>query len=188
MSAKKWTQGSVETTALGLSHDELNKVIQSYMEALAGLYIQEPQADPIKAWPGFSICGGWTMFKSMLADQIIKEPGSGKRFDRVRADKESLRAIHRRKVWIVERWVSFRLIENEITEDHWNELGLAYFTDETASAIIAHAFPELGDFTKKQFEDFRKNHGLEQVPLAHRRSGVVVNGVLKITRVGRKRI
>jgi hypothetical protein len=188
MSAKalKWIRGGAETTALGLPHDDLNVVIASYLQASSKLHLAEPMEDPIKSWPGVLVNSA--ILKSKLADQLIKERGSGKRFDRMKADKEALRLIHMRKVWIVETWVSFRLIEDEITEDHWNEIGMAYLTDETAAEVIEHAFSDLGGFTKKQFEDFRKNHGLVQVPLAHRRSGVVVNGTLKITRIGRKRV
>ncbi len=169
---------------MGLPHDDLNKVIMSYLRASSQIYHREPMADPAKAWPTVLIDD--KHFKSKLADQLIKEHGSGKRFDRIKADKAALLAIHMRKVWIVERWVSFRLIETEITEDHWNEIGLAYLTDETASAVIAQAFPELGGFTQKQFEDFRKKHNLEQVPLSHRRRGVAYSGRLKITHIGRK--
>jgi hypothetical protein len=96
--------------------------------------------------------------------------------------------MHLRKLWIIEKWVSFKLIENEITEDHLKVIGLAHLTDETAAAVIAYAYPGLGDFSAKQFQDFRKEYQLIQVPLLYRRSGVLINGVLKITRKGRKQL
>ena len=176
----------MKTTSLGLPHADLNLVITSYLGAMGKIYFDPVMQDPLKAWAGYA--AECRFLKAKMADQLINQIGSGKRFDRIKANRPALFLEHLRKVWIVEGWVSFHRIEDEITEDHWNEIGLAYFTDETASAIIAYAFPELGDFTKKQFEDFRKNHGLEQVPLAHRRSGIVVKGRLKIDRIGRKRV
>jgi len=164
---------------------DLTKVIASYIRASAKIYHQEPISDPIKSLPSIVIDS--PLLKSKLADQIIKEKGSGKRIDRIKNDMKNLRAIHMRKVWIVENWVSFIPIHEEITKAHEDSLGLCYFTDETISDLVQSTFPELGDFTKKQFEDFRKRYGLVQVSLEHRQSGVVINGVLNVTRIGRKK-
>lgn len=169
-----------------IPEEDMNKVIWSYLSASSAIYHSEPMVDPIKAFPTIRIeC---SVIKSHMMNQLIKEEGSGRRLDRIKNDKQRLSAIHMRKLWIIEKWVSFEPIENEITQDHLNVIGLAYLTDETASAVIEYAYPELGDFSTKQFQDFRKEYQLIQVPLPYRQSGVLIKGVLKITRKGRKQV
>jgi hypothetical protein len=85
-------------------------------------------------------------------------------------------------------WVSLVRIDGDIFNPDLGEIGIAYLTDETASAAIEYMFPECGDFTTKQFRDFRERYELVQVPLTHRHRGVMVNGELKITHVGRKSV
>ena len=169
-----------------IPEEDMNKVISSYVLASSAVYLSQPMADPIKAWPTIRIES--SVIKSHMMDQLIKEEGAGRRLDRIKSDKQRLSAMHLRKLWIIEKWVSFKLIENEITQDHLNVIGLAYLTDETASAVIEYAYPELGDFSTKQFQDFRKEYQLIQVPLPYRRAGVLIKGVLKITRIGRKEV
>jgi hypothetical protein len=173
-------------TPLGIPHAALNPVLTSYLHASSKLFFKDIDSDLIRSWPLIKVDS--TALKLKLHDQMSRQIGSGQRWDRAQRDAVSIRRIYMRKVWIVENWISFRLIEDEITDHHLSEIGLAYLTDETASEVIAHSFPECGDFTKKEFENFRKLYGLVQVPQAYRYSGVVVNGVLRLTRIGGKLI
>ena len=173
-------------TPLGIPHAALNPVLTSYLHASSKLFFKDIDSDLIRSWPLIKVDS--TALKLKLHDQMSRQIGSGRRWDRAMNDAASIRQMYMRKVWVVENWISFRLIEDEITDHHLREIGIAYLTDETASEVIAHAFPECGDFTKKEFENFRKLYGLVQIPQAYRRSGMMLNGVLRITRIGGKRV
>ena len=173
-------------TPLGLAFKEIDPVIASYLHAYSKLYFKDIDSDLIRSWPIIRVDSNILRLK--LHDQMSRQIGSGQRWDRAMKDADSIRRSYMRKAWIVENWISFHLIEDEITSDHLSVIGLAYLTDEMASEVIAHAFPECGDFTKKEFENFRNRYELVQVPQTHRRSGMVLNGVLRITRIGRKRV
>ncbi len=178
-----------ETNALGVPYKDLEPVVWSYLQARAD-EMSDSIVDPIRSYP-ILISEDGNMadpFKRAIMTQIIKQSGSGKRLDRIKNESDTMWHDYMRKLWIVERWISFRLITDEITKEHMNEIGLCYLTDETASDVIEHAFPYMGEFSRKQFEDFRKKHGLIQVPLAYRRSGAMIQGALKINRIGRRRI
>jgi hypothetical protein len=173
-------------TPLGIPYAALNPVLTSYLHASSKLFFKDIDSDLIRSWPLIKVDS--TALKLKLHDQMSRQIGSGRRWDRAMNDAASIRQMYMRKVWIVENWISFRLIEDEITDHHLSEIGLAYLTDETASEVIAHSFPECEDFTKKEFENFRKLYGLVQVPQAYRRSGMMLNGVLRIIRIGGKRV
>jgi len=173
-------------TPLGIPHAVLNPVLTSYLHASSKLFFKDIDSDLIRSWPLIKVDS--TTLKLKLHDQMSRQIGSGQRWDRAMNDAASIRRMYMRKVWIVENWISFRLIEDEITDHHLSEIGLAYLTDETASEVIAHSFPECGDFTPKQYQDFRKSYNLTQVPLAYRYAGVMVNRSLKITHIGRKKV
>ena len=178
-------------TPLGLSPEALEPVMVSYVRAKAQL-MNEDLSDPMKASFGLihnEIPASFHhMIQAKVGEQVIRENGSGLRFDRMKMRANEIRSAYLRKLWIIECWVSFRSIREEITDYHLSEIGIAYLTDETASALIEHMFPECGDFTTKHYENFRKRYGLAQVPLAYRHKGIMVNGELKITHVGRKKV
>lgn len=178
-----------DTNALGVPYEDLEPVVVSYLKARAK-DLSNNMEDPIRSYPIFISKNGRMQkeLKQAIMDQLINQSGSGKRLDRIKSEALVMRENYLRKLWICEKWVSFEPIINEITEEHLNTIGLCYLTDETASQIIESVFPRLGEFSKKQYEDFRKKNGLIQVPLAHRRSGFLLNGVMDFKRVGRKRV
>jgi hypothetical protein len=180
-------------TPLGLPREALGPVMISYIKAKAQ-HMNEDLGDPMKAWFGqahdeIEMNDSFRrMMQVKIGEQVIRENNGGLRMDRMKKNSDSMRQEYWRKVWILESWVSFHTIHDEITDHHLSEIGLAYLTDETASAVIEYMFPESGEFTTKQFRDFRERYELVQVPLAHRHRGVMVNGELKITHVGRKSV
>lgn len=177
----------MKTNKHGIPDEELNKVIASHIKAIGKLYVSDPMTDPLKASIQMSKMPMGSYIKAVTYDQLLRESGSGKRLDRMKQNESKMSAEFMRSAWIVETWLSFNMNSgDEITEEQLEGVGLAYFTDETAVAIIEDAFPDLGEYTKKQFEDFRKKYGLVQVPLEYRRAGVLIGDVLKIIRIGRK--
>jgi hypothetical protein len=178
-------------TPLGLPREALGPVMISYIKAKAQ-HMNEGLGDPMKAWFGLVHDETQGSFRRMMqvkiGEQVMREKSGGLRMDRMKKNSDSMRQEYWRKVWILESWVSFHTIHDEITDHHLSEIGLAYLTDETASAMIEYMFPESGEFTTKQFENFRNRYSLVQVPLPYRHRGIMVNGELKITHVGRKKV
>ena len=179
-------------TPLGLSRDELEPVIVSCHTGLLKASYSDTQADIMRAWHlhnGIAPESAWLrMIGAKAFDELNRLGRAGQRWDRAKEYSEKDRLMFARKFWILEHWVSLILIDGDIFNPDLGEIGIAYLTDETASALIEYMFPECGDFTTKHYENFRKRYGLTQVPLAYRHKGIMVNGELKITHVGRKRV
>lgn len=148
---------------LGIPTEAIGPVLISYVRAKAQ-HLSEDLSDPMKAWFGLShetsSAAFHQMMRTKVGEQVIRENGSGRRMDRMKKKADEMHLEYCRKLWIIECWVSFRTIRNEITDYHLSEIGIAYLTDETASALIEHMFPECGDFTTKHYENFRKRYGL----------------------------
>jgi hypothetical protein len=179
-------------TPLGLSRDELEPVMISCMRGLLIASYCDPLNDVIRTWHtlnGIAQESPWLkMIKSKVFDELNCLSRSGQRWDRAKEYAKKDRLMLAREFWILEHWVSLIRIDGDIFNPNLCEIGIAYLTDETASAAIEYIFPECGDFSTKQFRDFRERYELVQVPLAHRHRGVMVNGELKITHVGRKSV
>ena len=181
-----------ETNSRGVPIADMSAILASVWNALAMDLkdMKDGHTDSIPTWP--SVKGPIVAnlhLKAKLADELLK--GNGARLDRVVATKTPpLQNPWIRSGWILQNWVAFKRGGEPVGDFGMNmdfdDLGLCYLTDETAAAVIAHNF-QMGDYSTKQFRDFRKKYNLMQVPLCYRMSGIVVRGSLKIDRKGRKR-
>jgi hypothetical protein len=178
-------------TPLGIPREALGPVMISYIKATAQL-MNENLSDPMKTWFGLVHDETQDSFRRMMqvkiGEQVVREIGSGRRMDRMKEKSNETRSLYWRKLWIIESWVSLHTIKDEITDHHLSEIGIAYLTDETAAPLIQSMFPECGEFTTKQYQDFRKSYNLTQVPLVYRHRGIVSGRALKITHIGRKEV
>ena len=179
-------------TPLGLSREELEPVMVSGLNGLLQACYSDSQADNMRTWHIFNGIAQESVWLKMIGskafDELNRLGRSGQRWDRAKENSENHRLMFMRKIWILEHWVSLILIDGDIFNPDLGEIGLAYLTDDTASAVIEYKFPDCGEFTPKQFENFRKRYSLAQVPLPYRHRGIVVGGELKITHVGRKKV
>jgi len=176
---------------LGVPYADLLKVAESVARAL-GQFMQDGRDDPMGTWPTVKAPAGHKthpVLESELARQMLRERNSGKRWDRLRANKKSPdgnRWILEN--WILSNWAAFIDNDEPLETIETDRYGLCYFTDETAAEWVSNIFTWLEDFTKKQMEDFRKKYGLIQVPLEHRRAGTLVKNVFTVTRIGRRSV
>lgn len=174
--------------APAVNREDIIKVVDSFLFANAQLWKADLE-DPMTTWPTVLTSKEFDpVLKSKVMDQILDTSGSpGKRFDLI---KKNQTPPHLNKwirsCWIIQNWIS--TTEPASEEVIIDGTGLSYLTDETAALWIEIYFPELGDFSVKQFRDFREKYNLIQVPPQYRISGVFKNGAFKANRIGKKRI
>lgn len=158
------------------SFKENGAVVESEKKAKIQLIGDELLGDLVKYWNVFNFP---IRMSQLLVEQMSKERGSGQRLDRSQKNKEKIQVEFLWKISVVALW-SHGPIKSCI--------GYAHLTDETASAFIESWRDEVTEFTPKMYQDFRKKYGLKQVPVGHRCSGVVIDGKLKILKIGKKNI
>lgn len=193
-----------DTNLRGVPIDELCKILASVQAALtevlrreAGDPITKKAGDLIPTWPSLVAPYGLAPglhpraamhLESGLARQLIKEKNAPERFCYVRNKQTPANANKwLREAWILQNWFTFQPVDATEMRVSFEEGGLCYLTDETVSDVVSHRFDGI-EFSKKQAELFRTSNGLLQVPPAHRVSGIIINGNLKIERIGRKSI
>ncbi|MCX6879480.1 MAG: hypothetical protein NTW21_37605 [Verrucomicrobia bacterium] len=185
------TPKTPETNSRGVPVADMLAIVASVSNALAQVMTEEGN-DSIPTWP--SVKGPVKPdihLKARLADQLLRGNGGTRLQYVIKNATPPEKSEWFRSVWMLHNWVAFKK-GGEPAEDagmnlDFDDLGLCYLTDETAAGRVEAEF-DMGEFTTKQFRDFRRKYKLLQVPKAHRMSGIFLNGGLKIIRKGRKRV
>lgn len=179
-----------DTNKWGIPYEDLFKVADSAIRAEAQSF-KEAMADPMTTWPTVIPPVGFKfdpLLKSKMMDQMLDQRVSGRRWDGMKGNRQPVASNEwMRGVWIIKNWIQMDLRDEN--DGDIDEIGLSYFTDETAAEWIQSWFPAMDDFTTKQFENFRKKYALAKVPKAFLIKGVMHrNGRLKITSIGGKMV
>lgn len=183
-----------ETNAHGIPITERLAILASATSALA-MDLGEGYEDSIPTWPSVSVPSRapapHDALKLRLANQVLCGNGPTRLARVIKGRTPIDKNPWIRSGWILQNWFAFKRADDPAEDSGMNmnfdDLGLCCFTDETAAAIIESRF-DMGEFSRKQFTDFRKKYKLAQVSKEHRRSGIIRNGDLIVQRIGRKAI